>query len=510
MSQTQRVIKNTGFLYAKMGITVFISLYTTRLLLNSLGVADFGIFNIVGGAIAMLGFLNAAMSSATQRFMSYTEGEGNIEKQKSIFNISLVLHFVIAIIAGITLTVAGYFFFNGVLNIPVARIYSARIVYYFMVLSTMITIITVPYDAVVNAHENMLYYGIVGIIESVLKLLVAFAVVYTLQDKLIVYGALMFGVSLIVMIIMRVYCHRKYIECVFAPQQYYDRKLMKEMTTYASWNLLGASSGMINGYGSNVVLNNFFGAVLNAANGISLQINGQLLAFSNNMLKAINPAIVKAEGSGNRQQMFKTTFTACKFSVLMYSILAIPFIVESTFILKLWLINVPVYTEIFLQLMVIQVLIEQISLPLSTAIGAIGNVKQYNLVSSFILFSSIIFLFLAYKIGCPPQTLRVLQIVVALALMCYKIFYCAKSGGMRLKDYVVEVVIPGTVTILLTIILLLIVKSFVLQSFIRLIIITGLSFISFIGLFYSVCLSVDEKLILQKMVSKIILKGRNK
>lgn len=175
-STANRVIKNTGFLYAKMGITMFISLYTTRLILNSLGASDFGIFNIVGGAIAMLGFLNGAMASATQRFMSYSEGEGDKEKQKSIFNISLVLHFGISIVVGIALLVAGWFFFNGILNIPPDRAFAAQVVYGSLIVSTMFTVMTVPYDAVMNAHENMKYYALVGIIESLLKLSVALLV----------------------------------------------------------------------------------------------------------------------------------------------------------------------------------------------------------------------------------------------------------------------------------------------------------------------------------------------
>lgn len=500
MSGVNRVVKNTGFLYAKMGITIFVSLYTTRLILSALGVADFGIFNIVGGAIAMLGFLNAAMSSATQRFMSFSEGEGDIEKQKSIFNISIVLHFIIAIIAGISLFVAGYFFFNDVLNIPIERMYSARMVYYFMILSTMITIMTVPYDAVMNAHENMFYYAIVGIIESLLKLGVAFIVVYTLADKLIVYGALMSGVSFIVMIILRVYCNKKYIECVIAPKKYYNRVLMKEMRSYAGWNLLGSSSGIVYGYGSNIMLNNFFGTILNAANGISGQINGQLLAFSNNMLKAINPVIVKAEGSGNRQQMFKTTFTACKFSVLIYAFLAIPFIVESSYILKLWLKIVPPFTEIFLQLMVIQVLIEQISLPLTTAIAAIGNVKKYNVVNSLILFSSTILLFGAYKIGLPPESLRYVQILAAICQMVYRMFYCASSNEMSIKQYFNEVIIRCTIVIVIAFFTSYAIKLMFYSSFIRLIMVCIISFVTQVGVFYIIVLSNNEKLILKLMI----------
>ena len=187
MSQTaNRVIKNTGYLYAKMAITMFVSLYTTRLILNSLGASDFGIYNIVGGAIAMLGFLNAAMAGATQRFMSFAEGEGKREKQKYIFNISIILHLLISLVVILVLIIAGFVFFNGILNIPADRIGAARVVYFSLIASTVLTVMNVPYDAVMNAHENMRYYAIVGILESFLKLAVAFVCVYAIGDKLIV------------------------------------------------------------------------------------------------------------------------------------------------------------------------------------------------------------------------------------------------------------------------------------------------------------------------------------
>lgn len=308
---------NTGILYARMSITMFISLYTTRLILNSLGASDFGIFNIVGGAIAMLGFLNVAMANATQRFMSYSEGAGDKDKQKSIFNVSVILHFLIALLVGIVLVIAGYFFFNGILNIPAERMHAARMVYYFMIVSTMLTVMTVPYDAVVNAHENMLYYAIVGIIESVLKLAVALVVVYTLADKLIIYGLLMAGISLLVMIIMRVYCHRKYMECEFAPKKYCNRPLMKEMTGFSGWNFMNSSITMITNYGQGVVINIFYGTIVNSAQGITNQISGQLGAFARSMLKALNPIIVKNEGAGNRSQMLYASVLGSKISFFL-------------------------------------------------------------------------------------------------------------------------------------------------------------------------------------------------
>ena len=181
MSTTSRVVKNTGFLYVKMGVTIFVSLYTLRILLASLGAADYGIFTIVGGAIAMLGFLNSTMANATQRFMSYAEGEGDLEKKKQIFNVSMILHIFIALLTCVLLLIVFYPLFNGVLNIQPERVYAAKIVYFCLIFSTLLTIVNAPYDAVMNAHENMLYYSIIGIFESILKLMIAFYCVYTLS-----------------------------------------------------------------------------------------------------------------------------------------------------------------------------------------------------------------------------------------------------------------------------------------------------------------------------------------
>jgi O-antigen/teichoic acid export membrane protein len=434
---------NTGILYAKMGITMFISLYTTRLILNSLGESDFGIFNIVGGAIAMLGFLNVAMASATQRFMSYSEGESNKEKQKHIFNISVVLHCGIALLLGVVLLGAGYFFFNGILNIPAERIYAARMIYYFMIVSTMFTVMTVPYDAVLNAHENMLYYAIVGIIESVLRLAVALVVVYTMSDKLIVYGALMAGISLLVMIIMRAYCHKKYEECVFKPKTYYDKALMKEMTGFAGWNFIGTSSSMVGQYGLGIVLNHFFGTILNAAQGVANQLCGQLQVFSNTMLKALNPVITKSEGAGNRSLMLQISMTGCKFSFFLLAFFAIPFLVDADYIMLLWLKNVPDWGVMFFRFQVVRTLIEQVTIVLDTSISAQGDIVGLNKVKCILNILPVVFTAVLFHLGYSPYYMYIIWI------FCWgilgggtNIFYARIKCNLSIRKYLHEVLKP--------------------------------------------------------------------
>lgn len=441
MSTASRVAKNTGYLYAKMGITMFISLYTTRLVLNSLGDVDFGIFNLVGGAIAMLGFLNAAMARATQRYMSYSEGEGNKEKQKQIFNISIVLHAAISILVGVVLLVAGYFFFHGILNIPPDRQFAAQVVYGSLIVSTMFTVMSVPYDAMLNAHENMRYYAIVGIIESLLKLAVAFVVVYTISDKLIVYGVLMAVIPLITLTIMRVYCHRRYEECVWAPRRYFDRGLMKEMFGFAGWNFISTTLAMVGLYGQGLVLNYFFGPLLNAAYGIVNQLNGQLLVLSNNMLKALNPVIVKNEGAKNRHKMLDISLFGNKLSFFLLLFPAIPFMIEAPVILKWWLKNVPEWTVLFLYLCLAKAIIEQLFVTLYTTVLAQGNIKGLTINNGLLYIISLIFSTIMFSLGASPAWLYISSIIfIAIGTGISRLYYCKKLCGLSINAFVTNVI----------------------------------------------------------------------
>lgn len=452
MSTSTRVIKNTAYLYIKMGITMFISLYTTRLILGSLGASDFGIFNVVGGAIAMLGFLNSTLANATQRFMSYAEGEGKLEKKRSIFNVSVVLHFVIAVITVLILFGAMYPLFNGIFNIEQDRIAAARIVYYSLVFSTVLTIINVPYDAVMNAHENMLYYSIVGIFESLLKLGVAFFCVYTSSDKLVIYGILMACIPLITLSIMKVYCHRHYEECVIAPRKYWDGSLVKQISGFLGWNFLTAISSLFSAQGIGIVLNHFFGTVLNAAYAIANQVNGALSMFSGNMMKALNPVITKNAGAGNIVAMNRTTIAGCKFSALLTMLFAIPMSIEVQYVLGIWLKEVPAWASLFVVLQLVQTIIIQMANSASIAVYAQGDIKYYAIWKSVMNVLPVIFTWIAFHLGGGPIWLYLPMIVIwSIGGDIVIVYYAGKNCGLKIGDYVKEVVMPifGTAGVML-------------------------------------------------------------
>ena len=443
MSTANRVIKNTGWLYAKMAITMFVSLYTTRLILNGLGASDFGIFNIVGGAISMLGFLNSAMASATQRFMSYSEGAGEKEKQKSIFNVSIVLHTAVAIVMAVVLIIAGFFFFNGILNIQADRIDAAKVVYASLVISTLFTIMNVPYDALINAHENMKYYAIVGLIESLLKLSVAFASFYTHHDKLIVYGILMAAIPFVTLTIMKIYCHRKYEECVINPRKYWDKDLMRQMTSFGGWSFVGSMGSIVGNYGNGVVLNSFFGTVLNAALGIAGQLNGMLHVFANNMLKALNPVIVKKEGEGNRSQMIEYSYTGCKFSFLLFAFFCLPCFVEAPYVLRLWLKDYPEWTVLFVRYQIVRTLLEQLTITLGTSLAATGKIKEISIATFALDLLPIIVLSIAFYNGASPAWYY--PVVIFLMTICtttIRLFYCRKYCGLCLLHFILKIILP--------------------------------------------------------------------
>lgn len=504
MSVAVRVIKNTCYLYARMGITMFVSLYTTRLILNSLGASDFGIFNIVGGAIGMLGFLNAAMASATQRFMSYAEGEGNREKQKAIFNVSLLLHFIIAFVVGLVLFIAGYLFFGGILKIPENRIFSAEIVYGSLIISTMFTVMTVPYDATMNAHENMKYYAVVGVFESLLKLIVAFACVYTTKDKLIIYGSLMACIPLITLTIMRVYCHKHYEECTVKLNQYWNGNLMKEMISFAGWNFFSSMASMVTMQGVSIVLNSFWGVLANAAQGIANQLSGQIMTFSNTMLKALNPIIVKSEGAHEHSKMLEATMSGSKFSFLIMSFFAIPFSIEMPYILKLWLKEPPEYASLFCRLVLLRLAITQLTITFNTAIGSTGKIKQNTLATSIIMLGMLPLSCLLYYLHFPIYTIYLVLIFMVILLFVSALFFMHWQCNMKVSTYVAKVLYPCILISLLTFLVCFVPHYFMEASFKRLVLVIFLSTVSFLLLSYKIGLDVKERKIFLAIKDKII------
>ena len=452
MSNSIRVIRNTIYLYIRMGVSIVVSFFTTRILLHALGVSDYGLYNVVAGALSMLGFLSASLSSATQRFISYAEGEGEIDRIKEIFTTSVILHWLMALVVCLLFIICGFLFFNGILNIPEGRRTIAILVYGCLIISTVFTIAIVPYDAVLNAHENMRYYAIIGILDVMLKLAIAIVIAFSSWDRLLFYGVLMAAESFLCRYITKQYCIRHYEECRnVCVQTIPSMRQMKQMTSFAGWNVLNIGSGMLSLYGMNIVINHFFGTILNAAMGIANQLAGVLQGVSSNMTKALTPVLVKSEGAKERTQMLKISMIGCKYSFLLYSLFCIPFLFYTPLLLTLWLREVPEWAVLFTRLMVVSCLVEQLFVFLYQTIQAQGNIRNYNIFRSIVNILPLPIAFFQYSNGWHPYWIIIDWIIFKVVFGgLLNLYYARKNVGLSLIKWLRHVFIPCMIVSLLS------------------------------------------------------------
>ena len=436
--------------------SILVNIFTTRILLQALGASDYGLYNVVGGAIAMLGFLTASMSTTTQRFISYTLGEGNQEKLKSIFNNVLCVHYGIAVLSALILILASFVWFNGVLNIPEGRETVAVCVYACLVFSTIYSITIVPYDGVLNAHENMRFYSLIGIIDVFVKLAIAVVVYFATFDQLLFYAILMALEAWILRIITKYYCSYHYNECHRQElRKYFNHQTIKELTSFAGWNMLNIATLMFSVFGINLVVNHFFGTKVNAAMGIATQLSGVLMGISMNMIKAITPILVKSEGSHRRENMLKITFVGCKFSFLLFSFFCIPIIFYLLPILKLWLKDVPEWTTIFCMLMLVSTLIDQITVFLYQSLQAQGNIKGYSITKGIINLLPIVTSILLFSLYKFPPYWALINLIIGKGVLggLINLYYCRKNILLSIKDFTTKVIVRCMVITLLSVML---------------------------------------------------------
>ena len=493
MSTAKRVLLNTGFLYGKIGITSICLLLSTRYVLQALGVIDFGIYNLIASTVVMLSFLNESMTAATQRFMSYAEGAGDTQRSKNIFNSSFLIHLVLAAIVALLFVALHPVFFGGRLQIPSDRIGSAIIVYYFMVVSTALNIMTVPYNATLVAHENMIYYSIVGSISGIMKLIISIILLHADTDRLILYGGLMLGVTVVEWTISRVYCHLNYNECKISLTKYADKRIAKEMFSFAGWQLLYSASSILSIQGVSLILNSFFGAIMNAAQGVARQVCGILMTLPGTMMHALNPVIVKKAGSHDQQSLIHVTISGSKLSFILVIIIALPVLFELPFLLNLWLTEVPDYAFSFCLFEVIQQIIASFTLALVTMIGGVGDIKAFQIFSSITYVLRLPLIYLAFLLGADPLYSYYIATIAVIALCIGRIYYANKKCLLPLTRYLKGVIVPCLLLCGMVVATLFVVITFIQSSWMRFLI-TTLVAVSEIGILsYFVVFDKSEK-----------------
>lgn len=485
-----------------MLLTMGIGLYSSRIVLSILGVEDFGIYNVVGGIVVMFGFLNIAMAGGTQRFLTYELGKNNHKELNRIFSMSLNIHILTAIIILILSETIGLWFLIEKLNIPAIRMNAALWVYQFSILSFIISIIQVPYNASIIAHEQMNMYAYISIFEAVLKLLILFALVNIGFDKLILYAVLIFCIALIVSAIYIFYCKNKFIECRY----YYfkDKNLFKTLTSFSGWNLFGGISVVIYNQGLNILLNLFFGPIINAARGIAYQINTALNLFSSNFQLAIKPQITKSYANEDKNFMINLIYSSSKYSFFLLFFIALPVMLETNTILHVWLKTVPDYTVTFCRLVIIDSLIGCMSTPLMTAVQATGKIKKYQLIIGGMITMNLPLSWIALKLYPNPEYVFYISITISIIALFVRIFLLQKLINISIPIFSRIVLLPVIKVVILSSLLSLFIYISLQDVAIRLYVVTFSSFIITIIFVFIFGLKNNEKITILYQIKKYI------
>ncbi len=485
MSNTSRIAKNTIALYFRQILIMLVSLYTVRVVLNVLGAEDYGIYNVVAGVVTMFGFLSGAMATASQRFFSFEMGkkekkaDSDVESVETtanpglsrIFSVTLTIYALLALCIVVLAETVGLWFVFEKLVIPSERLFAAKCVYQCAVASFLFTIMTTPYMSAIIAHENMNVYAYVSIVEAVLKLVIVFvlqlpdkfAVRHSglvsksfdggmlnqvqsdgfFVDKLILYGILLLCVSAVNTSLYRFYCKKHYAECRFS--FLWDKSLFKEMTIYVGWNMFGSAVGVFKNQIINILLNQFFGAVVNAARAIASQVNAAVVSFSANFSTAIRPQIIKSYAAKEKEDCTKLVLRGCRMTFFLMFIFTLPLELEMPFVLKVWLKNPPENAVLFARLVLIDALIDSVSYPVMTLAQATGKIKLYQSVVGGILLLNFPVSFVCLKFGGPAYSVLVVAIFIALVAFAARLLIVRQltefSIRLFLKDVFLRVVV---------------------------------------------------------------------
>lgn len=502
-SNNKRIAKNTLLLYFRMFITMAIGLYTSRVVLNTLGISDYGIYNVVGGIITMLSFLNAGMVQSSQRFISYELGRNNIGRLKEVFSTSVSIHVIIAIVAFILAETLGLWFVNTQLNIESDRMVAANWVYQCSILTFMVNVVSVPYNSCIVAHEKMSAFAYISILEVILKLVIVFLLLLSSYDKLIVYAVLVLLVSVLIRYCYTLYCKRNFVECIFRFS--FDKSLFKEMFSFAGWSVIGSLGFSFKDQASNIILNIFYGTSLNAARGIGMQISNIVYTFSSNFSMALNPQITKQFAAGNKDESRKLVYAGSRYTFYLLTLITIPVIINTEYILKLWLGVVPKYTSYFLIYSLITSLLYAVSGCVTTAIQATGKIKEFQIGISFLMLLELPVAYLLLYLNYPPYFVMYPSVVTYTVAIFFR-FYLIKRMmlGYSFRYYISNVLMPCLFIFSLSWIICYEIKGLFETSFFSLICVSFISMVIVSCMVFYLGMDALEREFAIKCVKKII------
>jgi len=491
MANNTLIAKNAIFLYFRMAFVMIVSIYVSRVVLAQLGETDFGIYNVIGGVVAMILSVNSALSFGTQRFISFYLGKGNTDDLRKTFSSSFIIHLLLGLIIVLLLETIGVWFVNNVLVIPHDRMYAANVVLHVSVVSTFLVIIQVPFTALIIAHERMNLYAYVALVDCALKLWIAFQLSSASSDKLIYYSILMAIVQLIQILIYVSYCFFKFEESKLFVCK--DKSLYKEITRYSGWNLLGTVGFMLSDQGVNMLLNIFYGPVINAARAVAMQINNAVRQFIMNLQTAFNPQLVKMYAQDDRQGMLHLLNNNVKYSLTLLWVLFLPIFFEMDYLLSIWLVKVPDYSSVFARIIILRLFLVCFEQPFITVNGATGNNKTFVVVSACFLLSVLPLSYISLLVTDLPQVVFVIDLIVYIALVLWKVFYLKRQVGLSPYELFFQVIKPVAAVAVISIIPLLLINSLMQPSLFRFCMSVILSLLVNIALVWNIILGSNAK-----------------
>jgi len=501
----KRIAKNTILLYFRTLITLLISLYTSRVILQQLGVEDFGIYNVVGGIVCMFAIISSSLSSAISRFITFELGNGDLLKLKKIFSTSINIQIGIAFVILVLGEIVGVWFLNYKMDIPEGRISAANWVLQCSLFAFCINLLSVPYNACVIAHECMSTLAYINIIEAVLKLAVCFLISAAYFDKLIFYAFLMMGVACVICLIYGIYCRRNFEECKY--QLVFDKPIIKGMTGFTGWNLITNAAWIFNTQGVNLVTNVYFGVTYNAARGIATQVEGVVSQFVTNFTTAINPQITKTYAANQKEDMFRLMCYGSKYSFFLFYILALPLLLETDFLLSVWLKSVPDNAALFTKLSIIASLVSFITRPFYIGCLATGNIRRYTIsvtiVGAFVFPLS----WILFALGFSAYWSYIVFIIVYVGVNIMCLLNTKWLLDFPLAMFCRKVLIPVLLVALIGLVVPFLINFIPFSSsIIKAIVMIGISILSTIVTCITVGLSHQERESLYSFVSAFIAK----
>ena len=436
MNTPVRVFCNTIVLYVKIIVSILVGLYLTRIVLDVLGIEDFGIYNLIAGVIAVLAFIESSLMMSTQRYLSLALGEGDQGRVREYFSAGLQIHIIIALLIAAILELCGLFLFDGFLNIPTDRVIIARQIYQLMILSTCITMIGIPFNAIINAYEDIWFYGLLQIFCIIARLGIIFGFTYIFLDSLLLYTIWIMSTTIIGVVVSIVWCYFKYDtthRLTLSPQKSWNK--IREMLSFTGWNTFGAFAVVCRNQGISVVLNVFFGPAINGVFGIANQVDGQLISFANTLTSSMTPQIVKSQGQGNSDRLRKLSVFACKMAFLLSAFFALPLMIELPLVLSMWLKEVPPYAELYCRVILFTFLICEFYPGLARGIQAVGVIKWQQIWSSTCILAPIPIGVILFKIGMPHYTITYLMVIAQICSFAVFVYWAWRLYGLKVSEF---------------------------------------------------------------------------